>query len=680
MRYRYLHITAALFLIVGMGVQFIVSYRHATRQVQERFDLEMQIAQEKLTFELYDAYEAEEQLESVVAENLNHPENLLEETRAFIKRYPNFFTCYVAFPEYRYPEKGRWYCLSSFRVKDSIFSMVFGDEKHDYFTREWYEGAVQSGRGGGFWSQPYIDEDFDEPIFTHSDDMRDQDGNLLCIIGLDFSVNWTKRLLEQFRPFDEAVFVLYSSNGTLLTASEDLKGGKGELFDERDWVVSRRTLEPINIDMVTAVPRRYVWESIRLGILLPLAVFVLGILIVALLIRRLVHDEKENARLGTEKEVMAHELQIAHDIQMGILKGERLKVESERNAGGERDIELYATLLPMREVGGDLYDFHREGDELWFIIGDVSGKGVPAAMFMSAAVNLFRATGVRANSPKEIMEEMNAVLSENNPSFIFVTAFIGRLHIPSGQLLYCNAGHCEPLIVRSVKGDRTSVESLRMEPNIPLGYDGTYKFIEQGCMLGEGETLVLYTDGVTEARNSSRQMLGKQRWADMVAQGEDPLSIVRRYIGEAEPTDDITLMTIRKLGAVQPVALRVPNREDQWPLLKRTIHECGLCIGMDKRVLKKLEVAAEEAVVNIRLYSQATEIALEVISRQSEISVQLTDDGVPFDPTTCVNDPAKQVGERQIGGLGISLIRQIADDLRYQRIGNTNQLTIIKNI
>lgn len=680
MRYRYLHITAALFLIVGMGVQFIVSYRHATRQVQERFDLEMQIAQEKLTFELYDAYEAEEQLESVVAENLNHPENLLEETRAFIKRYPNFFTCYVAFPEYRYPEKGRWYCLSSFRVKDSIFSMVFGDEKHDYFTREWYEGAVQSGRGGGFWSQPYIDEDFDEPIFTHSDDMRDQDGNLLCIIGLDFSVNWTKRLLEQFRPFDEAVFVLYSSNGTLLTASEDLKGGKGELFDERDWVVSRRTLEPINIDMVTAVPRRYVWESIRLGILLPLAVFVLGILIVALLIRRLVHDEKENARLGTEKEVMAHELQIAHDIQMGILKGERLKIESERNAGGERDIELYATLLPMREVGGDLYDFHREGDELWFIIGDVSGKGVPAAMFMSAAVNLFRATGVRANSPKEIMEEMNAVLSENNPSFIFVTAFIGRLHIPSGQLLYCNAGHCEPLIVRSVKGDRTSVESLRMEPNIPLGYDGTYKFIEQGCMLGEGETLVLYTDGVTEARDSSRQMLGKQRWADMVAQGEDPLSLVRRYIGEAEPTDDITLMTIRKLGAVQPVALRVPNREDQWPLLKRTIHECGLCIGMDKRVLKKLEVAAEEAVVNIRLYSQATEIALEVISRQSEISVQLTDDGVPFDPTTCVNDPAKQVGERQIGGLGISLIRQIADDLRYQRIGNTNQLTIIKNI
>ena len=162
----------------------------------------------------------------------------------------------------------------------------------------------------------------------------------------------------------------------------------------------------------------------------------------------------------------------------------------------------------MREVGGDLYDFHREQDELWFIIGDVSGKGVPAAMFMSAAVNLFRAAGVRANSPKEIMQEMNAVLSENNPSFTFVTAFIGCLHIPTGKLLYCNAGHCAPIVKRLAPSGLVRGERLEVEPNIPLGYDGKYQFVEQGCMLGQGETLVLYTDGVTEARNSAREMLG----------------------------------------------------------------------------------------------------------------------------------------------------------------------------
>ena len=137
----------------------------------------------------------------------------------------------------------------------------------------------------------------------------------------------------------------------------------------------------------------------------------LGILVVGLLIRRITRDEQVNARLETEKKVLSHELEIAHDIQMGILKDENEK----KQAQGNGDIELQTLLVPMREVGGDLFDFHREGDELWFIIGDVSGKGVPAAIFMSAAVNLFRAAGVRANSPNEIMEEMNAVPSENNP-------------------------------------------------------------------------------------------------------------------------------------------------------------------------------------------------------------------------------------------------------------------------
>ncbi|MBQ7530966.1 MAG: SpoIIE family protein phosphatase [Paludibacteraceae bacterium] len=664
MRYRYLHITAALFLIIGMGMQAVVSYRRASRHVQEQIELQTQLAQEKLRFELYDAYDATVRLENFIKDEMTRPEDLLEETRAILKHYPQFFTCYVAFPEYRYPEKGKWYCPCSYRVRDSLITIDFGDAEHDYFTREWYIGALASGEKG-FWSQPYHDEDFEETIFTHSDDIRDKQGNLIGVATIDFSVSWLHQLLEQYKPFDKAVFVLYSSSGEPLAVS-----GKQTEFGKncgQSPIVSHTVLQPIDLDLVMVVPRSYIWASIRWGIGLPFVVFLLGIIVVAVLFRRMWRDREESAKL----ELMQRDMQIAHDIQMGILR---------RDFPKDNELAIHAELIPMREVGGDLYDFCRESDNLWFIIGDVSGKGVPAAMFMSAAVNLFRATGVRANSPKKIMEEMNAVLSENNPSFIFVTAFIGRLHIPSGQLLYCNAGHCEPLIVRSVKGGGACVESLRVEPNIPLGYDGTYKFAEQGCMLGEGEMLVLYTDGVTEARDSRKRMLGKQRWAEMVAQGGDLLPAVRRYIGEAEPTDDITLMTIRKLSAVQPVTLRVSNNENQWPLLKRTIHECGLCIGMDKRVLKKLELAAEEAVVNILHYSQATEIALEVRSQKSEISIQLTDDGVPFDPTTYVSDPVKQVDERQIGGLGISLIRKIADELRYQRTGNTNQLTIIKYI
>jgi sigma-B regulation protein RsbU (phosphoserine phosphatase) len=665
-QFKYIHVIAALFLLLGMGVQTYVSYSRAQSQLQEKMDLEMQIAQEKLRFELYDALDANAQLTEEVKRDLTHPENLYSKTNELINRYPNFYSCYVVFPPYYYPEKGKWFGLTSYRTKDSIVSCPFGDAEHDYFEREWYKGAVQNN--AGYWSTPYIDEDFDEPIYTYSNDVLDEKGDLICVIGIDFSLKWIHNMLDHFRPFEEAVFMLYSSNDQLLAASDGAPKD-GEL-DDGSWIVSRKTLQPINIRMVTAVPRSHVIESLRLGTLLPLGVFVLGILVVGLLIRRITRDEQVNARLETEKEVLSHELEIAHDIQMGILKDEKEK----KQAQGNGDIELQTLLVPMREVGGDLFDFHREGNELWFIIGDVSGKGVPAAMFMSAAVNLFRAAGVRANSPKEIMEEMNAVLSEDNPSMTFVTAFVGCLRIPTGELIYCNAGHCAPVISR-----QHSAVSLQMEPNIPLGFDGRYSFVEQGCMLGEGETLVLYTDGVTEARNSAREMLGMKRLAEIVATQEDLYGAIQAFMDKAEPTDDITLMTIRKKSPVQPVTLRVPCRADQWPVLRKAIHTFGLCNGMDKKGLKKLEVAAEEAIVNILHYSQASEIEMVLSMQHSEVSIQLSDDGIAFDPTAHVPNE-KATDERQVGGLGIHLIRQIVDELHYERKENKNILRMVKSL
>lgn len=677
-RFKYIHILAALFLLLGMGVQSYVSYSRALFSLQEKMDLETQIAQEKLQFELYDALDASSQIADKVKKCLKHPDELYDKTSELLNRYPNFYSCYVTFPPYYYPEEGKWFGLTSYRTKDSIISRPFGNAEHDYFEREWYKGAVQSTEG--YWSTPYRDDDFDEPIYTYSKVMRDEEGKLICVIGIDFSLNWIHNLLEHFKPFEEAVFMLYGSNGTLLAMSN---GAPADGFGN-SWIITSKTLQPINIKMVTAVPKRHIIQSLSLGTLLPFGVFVLGIFVVGLLIRRMTRDERDNARLETEKEVMSHELEIAHDIQMGILKDENEKKKAQANG----DIELNTLLVPMREVGGDFYDFHREGDELWFIIGDVSGKGVPAAIFMSAAVNLFRAAGVRAASPKEIMEEMNAILSENNPSLTFVTAFIGRLHIPTGELLFCNAGHCAPLIKHklsavnqhsAVRSQPSEVKCLQMESNIPLGYDGRYCFVEQGCMLGEGDTLVLYTDGVTEARNSEREMLGLKRWSDIVAKNEDLPNAIKHFIGQAEPTDDITLMTICKESPILPMTINVPCREDQWPVLRNAIHSFGLCIGMERKALKKYEVAAEEAIVNILHYSQANDIEIVLSSQDSAFTIQLMDDGLPFDPTEHTPNN-KTIDERQIGGMGIHLIRQIVDEMHYERKEEKNILGLVKKI
>jgi len=668
-RYRYLPILAALFLVISMAVQFVMSYRQAARNVQENIDLKTQIAHEKILFELYDAYDVVDQMKHFVADNVAQPDNILKGTRDLLKRYPSCYTVGVSFPENFYPAKGKWFSPCSYRLNDSIISTVTGGTDFDYFQREWYKGALKSGNKG-YWGKPYWSHVIDKTIFTYSDNFVDNAGNPICVVNVDFSLEWMQQLLEQFKLIDEAVCVIYSSDGTVLTSSDNQTGYDTAPLNENDWIVSRQTFEWIDIEMVIAVPQWLVWKSILWRILWSLVVLVLSILVVGVLIRRMLRDQQEKARLETEKKVMDLELHIANGIQMGILR---------HDFPQDDDMTMYADLLPMREVGGDLYDFSRQGDVLWFIIGDVSGKGIPATMFMSAAVNLFRSALGHQTSPKAIIEEMNAVLSDNNPTLTFVTAFIGRLHIPSGQLLFCNAAHMPPM----VKSSDNSVRLINMIPNIPLGYEKTFKFVEEGCMLDMDEKLVLYTDGVTEARDTERKMMGEPKWLDIVSHDDDLLEAVKRYIGEAEPTDDITLMTIRKKSAAQPISVCVPNHIEQWPSLRRTLHEYGVCVGIEKHTLKKLEIALEEAVVNVISYSHATEMELKI--QRSSLDVQrpalnvtLTDNGVPFDPTSSECDTAKVIEERQIGGLGISLLRQITDELHYQRTDEKNQLTIIK--
>lgn len=537
MRYRYIHILAALFLILGMGVQFFMSYYRARYYAKEIIDMKMEIAEGKLRFALHDAYDAVDQLEASVEENLSQPEKLYDETRSLLMLYPHFYSCYAAFPEHYYPDEGKWFSPCSFRVQDSIYTVKFGDERHDYFEREWYKGAIESG-DAGFWSQPYVDEDFDETIFTHSDNMVDKYGKLICVIAMDFSVSWMQQLLEEFKPVDEAIWALYSSNGKLLTASKNLQGHDPSLLAEDGWIVSSQTLAPIDMGIVVGVPRWLIWKKIFLGSLLPLIVFLLGIVIVGVLIRRMLRDQTEKVLLESEKEMIKRELNIAHDIQMGILR---------HDFPNDKGITVNSVLLPMLEVGGDLYDFSRNGDYLWFIVGDVSGKGVSAAMFMSATVNLFRSTLGTLSSPKAIMMKMNGVLSDNNPSLTFVTAFVGRLHIPSGQLLFCNAGHLSPMVVKP----NGHVDVIEMTPNIPLGYDAQYQFVEENFVLGENEKLVLCTDGVTEAVDASGKMMGEDVWRDIVAENGDLLEAVKHYIGAAEQVDDITIMSIHRMSEEQ---------------------------------------------------------------------------------------------------------------------------------
>ena len=682
MRIKSLPIASAVFLVIAMTIQFVLSYQRSKSDIMERIDSKMELAQKDVIYELHDMCDAVSDIASYLPQNGKDTVALYNHIETVLWRFPYLYSCYFCYTPNYFPNQGRHYAVCAARAnKDSIISYQL-ETKFNYFERDWYKGAMLSGENG-YWSRSYNDIDTDSLIFTYSLKAYDDRNNVMGVAGADFTLSWTKQVLLEARPYEDAECQLYGPGGTLIVQT-------GEADNWDNMIVSEKALSPAEMMLVIAVPNHHIWDGMIRVSLITFIVLVIGILVAGLLIRRLWQDQTEYARAETENKVLEKELRIASSIQKGILRiGEREKVKVEDRWS---DIEVQAALEPMREIGGDLYDFYRKEDDFYFIIGDVSGKSVPAAMFMSATVNLFRSTVRRLQSPKSIMEDINAVLSDNNPSMMFVTAFIGRLHIPTGEVLYCNAGHLPPIKVPS--GEVPSTKELDVIPNIPLGYDGKYRFEEQGTMLGKNETLVLYTDGITEARNEKREMLGVQRWRKMAAEtiplaGSDSISAIRkacvRYIGKAEQTDDMTIMTIRLTNDVQPLTLHLENRLDQLPVFRNALHNYGLCAGVDKRTLKRLEVALEEAVVNIINYSQATAIELKVESQKSnaerQFCIKISDNGTIFDPTAQKEvDTVQNAEERQIGGLGIALLRQMADELHYRRMDNQNELTIIKNI
>lgn len=244
------------------------------------------------------------------------------------------------------------------------------------------------------------------------------------------------------------------------------------------------------------------------------------------------------------KERIESELRIAHDIQMGMIP-KTFPPFPERD-----DVDLYAVLYPAKEVGGDLYDFLIDSDRLYFVIGDVSGKGIPASLFMATTRSLFRSVAAFYRDPAEILISLNNSIAETNESSMFVTLFIGILDLESGKLLYSNAGHNPPILIKP-DGKPIYMEAT---PNVPAGLFPEFIYGSQELQVEKGTTIFLYTDGLTEAENIEKKLYGKERLlnllerVDIVEPKDVTETVIERvavHVGEAEQSDDLTILTIK---------------------------------------------------------------------------------------------------------------------------------------
>ena len=302
------------------------------------------------------------------------------------------------------------------------------------------------------------------------------------------------------------------------------------------------------LNMITQCPKhKFYFQMIvpvdvkyRTLIMLFLILFVMLVLSISLslfLYRRNLHNRVRNVVDSHQR--MEQELKIAHNVQQHLVpeSGEMKRI------GG---VQVYGYLKSAREVGGDLYDYVLRGDYLYFCVGDVSDKGTPAALLMAIVRSVFhQATGTEDMTIEKIVSMLNGMLCNDEKTDMFCTFFVGKLNLKTHKLKYVNCGHDAPLL---------NGAPLDVKPNCPLGVVDGYEYKLQSQQLDAGDTLLVYTDGVTEAKSAGQKFFGRMRLAEFVkthlsedvkSQGEQLMSTLEAFRGQEEQNDDITLLLLK---------------------------------------------------------------------------------------------------------------------------------------
>lgn len=385
------------------------------------------------------------------------------------------------------------------------------------------------------------------------------------------------------------------------------------------------------------------------------------------------HYLKDIQNLNEDKADQKSQLETASYIQKGFLPPETYN---------SKGIEIRAMMNPARDIGGDLYDYlPLDDNRLLFVVADVSGKGMPAAIFMSVTLMLIRQYARTGLSPARILENVNDTLSEQNPRMLFATAFVGIYNHETRQLVFANAGHNPPYILHDTLRNPGTVQ------NTLLGLFSGERYSEEKVTLQTGDVLFLYTDGVDEATDPENRFYGTERLEQTLreakASHEENLvwyvyDSLTDFSAGADQHDDITLMTLT-VKDTQDLKLGVDLRE--FSRIRERIMACDL----PRQLKLDLCLAAEEIFVNICSYAfkdrnPAGEEILFTLEHSDRIRMRFSDCGIPYDPRESVISADDYDPDLQIGGLGKLIAFTVADTVDYEYTEGHNILTVTKYI
>lgn len=686
-------VSAALVEIIS-----IIQYHRVIGIMQEEMDTRSHVILGLVTTKISHTLEL---TESSMRENLwevrrgmAHPDSVFMSMVRLIDDNPQIVGGCIAFTPYYYPSKGRLFEPYAHKEKDgSIVVEQLAGPDHDYTLNQEYIWVVDHKEP--CWTDPYRYGPDSLDFATYSYPIYDDNGKLLAICGVDIDLSWLGDSLNARHRYPSSFGMLLTQEGDYVAGPSkdriapstvqlalDIVNGKIPASDHPDIMMRSSTLPRDPFWRVVQVYRpEEVFARMRQMRRNQVFLLFLGLAILFFMINRYARSETNLRQASEEQARMSGELKVASNIQQKMLPKTFPPY-------------VYGFLEPALEVGGDLFDcFVRDG-KLFFCIGDVSGKGVPAAMLMSMTHSLFRVQSHKEESPSHILQVLNKELCRGNDAGMFITFFMGCLDLYSGVLRFSNAGHDKPFLV---SGEEIAL--LPTKANLPLGAFPTTRFEEQTLSLNPGDILFLYTDGLTEARSEDRQFYGRERVLEVLKAyraGKDPSpeklvdvmnKAVRRFVGNAPQSDDLTMLVVGYSPADDLLheEITLVNQVDEVSRLGDFVKDFCQKLELDKKATAGLRLALEEAAVNVINYAypagETGTVTILADSNRQEIRFTLMDCGTPFDPTAVLEaDTTLDAQNRPIGGLGVLLSRRLTDSVSYSRRDGMNVLTLTKSI
>jgi len=650
-----------------------------------------------------------------------------------------------------------------FAFRDKATGIVRTDdrfifEEYDYHSKRWYREIIENIDSiyNVVWTRPYLD-DLGALMTTAGAGIFDTEGKLIAITTADWEIEDLIKELIALKPTANSFVLLCVPEKDYIISSTRTSETIGLPMSYLPWDITADAFNFNGIDYMRfgkymdngwllsiQIPEKEIFADVEKQnenfSALVLIVSAMMTLIAYFLISKLINapikqltNDVSHIALGN----LDAQIKVSSKDEMGLLAqvfnkmtsdlktaieektnehADKERIRAELNVAASiqasmlpcifppfpdrKEFELFASMIPAKEVCGDFYDFFFiDNDNLVILIADVSGKGVPAALFMVIAKTLIKNCSSCRN-PASVFDSVNKKLCEGNEAGMFVTSFIGFYNLTSGKIKFVNAGHNPPLLKKKDK----SFEYLRTHPCMVLGFMDKTEYIEEEITLEAGDMLVLYTDGVTEAMNKSRDLFGEERLLDAVNNNANMsvnglLSAIKNEVDNfaegAEQADDLTMLAFAITNEQNKTTEITDNNFKELKITASSSDLDKVINFIDEELTEKnysaeekneICIAVEEVFMNIVNYAykdlennQCGEVKIK-ISADTKTIICFEDKGRPYNPLEQPDpDLNKPIIEREIGGLGIFMVKKMMNSMEYSRKNGKNVLVITKN-